>query len=234
MKNFYILLLFAFFISFSGKSHRTTSDNVKNISLVETKTFSSNLSYLDSSFTKGVVVFKNGDVRNGILNYHFINGTIHFIDKDRTIKQLLRIENILYIKYGRRIFTYLPKYGLAELVKTYSNNVELFISRRCNYNSSDGNTNPEASSAALSDKKITYFEYEGKVFNIETVMPRLIDMRTFYLIRINGKCYSIYTSKELVKLFPNSKSEISNSIDSYKSDTNSVHQAIYILDSFLK
>lgn len=233
MKTSSFLLLLSLLCSTNGYSQSNSTIEVKNKSLVTKKTLSSKSSFLDSSFYDGIATYKNGEEGKAIMNYQLLDASIYFVDKNKNIMQLAGLNNIQHIKYGNHFFSYTQNYGLLEQIKSYSNGVELYLSRKCTINNTENNNGAYGLSSVTSAVD-TYksFIQLGKSYNIESTTSYMIDVSEVYFIKINEKYYKIKSTKDITKLFPNKIAEIAASINSYQS--NSKPEIVSILDACLE
>lgn len=168
--------------------------------------------FLDSVFCPGKVHFKNGSVSNALMNYSLLSNGIAFVNPERRILILEGLNEILLVKYGKRVFV--PYNGsLLEQVETFNSNTSLYIKRKTTYEREAKGPYGMKLEITNSDQISTYDDYLTQIqHDIKNETTINVTLKTEYFLKVNGKMSAISRVKDLKRVFPARKDAIADYI----------------------
>ena len=214
------LMLFIICCVISGKSQENATFRITSQSLDKVVTFTSPSLFLDSTFHPGMVFYKSGEVGKALMKFNLVENDIYFIKGKGDVLKLNELDKTSSIKYAGRTFVYTPKYNLIELIKSYSDSLDLFIYRQStvkNPQENDGAYSTNTNTSALT--RNSSYEEGRRSFKITRDVTIEVTMKSTYLLRIKGKYRKLRNVQDLIKIFPHNKQAIEDFVRT-KSDAN--------------
>jgi hypothetical protein len=127
MRQFiFMTLVFLSGISLSGQERQNALIIEGQTKLSEVLEFESQ--YIENEFLGGSLVYRDFSRSTGEFNYNIIRDEVHFINENNDTLALAKPEDISFVSFGNRVFTYTRRQGYME--QMVLGNVRLMLKRK--------------------------------------------------------------------------------------------------------
>lgn len=195
--------------AFSQKSIAIkVGDNLTNVSDI----MPDSIKYLLPTFTKGYVLFKNGERSEARFNYNMLTGEVQFLNEKDSVMDIANPDDVHFVSMEGHFFV---KYKKNYIDIIDDGDVQLGVHRRLRITSDRKDAGYGGTSSLMKVETVTSLTEAGVDL---TTNEELIytEYNTFYVIK--GKSTSVASKKVFLKAFPKHKAEIEKFIKDNKVD----------------
>ena len=164
------------------------------------------------AFTKGIIKMKAGNTYSAILNYNIVDEEMLF-DQKGTYMVLEKPEEIDTVFMHNRKFVPVGKVFYEVVVQ---GPVSLYIQHKGRYASVAGNTAYGMTSHTLRPTNVNVIRSGNQVRNLDLPDNVKITPATAYWLKADDEMKKFATAKQLLKLLPSQKAEVSSFIKNNK------------------
>lgn len=210
MRNFCVMMILLLLAAKSGAQvPRRDVFRVKNGSDV-TRVIPFNDRYQFAKFQEGSVLFRNGTVSKGTMNYSLVHGQVVFIDAKKDTLLFDDTDYIRKIFVGNNVFHYLKKHGHIEEIQDFDGvklGKKLFLVRMGNerYASYD-----QYSSTSAISSYSSFINQNGTFQHLEGSDKIIMRRRSIYFFIDKNERITIANRPNLLKIYPKNKKALND------------------------
>jgi hypothetical protein len=181
------------------------------------------LSFQFPSYSNATIAYKNGSSTQEKINYNFAEQRLYFVDKkDNQIKVVSSTESIALIRMGDRKFL-MDVDGLKEVV---AEDPLIYVQMKAKTKAKAKTIGYGGSDGVASVTTYSEFKSGGQISILENDAYEVSSVYKIYWIVKNNKRKLITNFKQLQKMYPKNKEQISNYIETKNVNFDNVTQFV--------
>lgn len=187
--------------------------------------------FLDPVFQFGWVNFKDGAISEQNFNYYLNLNQICYLNEEGNPLVLSDLSDIESVTYGKRTFLPIDKLKVAEVVKTFSNDLVLLLQRQSKVSRVSDSSGPYGTSTetASISRLNTMHEWDiNQQLEAESMYKRIIK-ENFILLK-NGESHKISNLRSFRKVFRSRWADIRAYASENKTDLENYQDLINLIE----
>ena len=184
------------------------------------------LSFQFPNYSNATIVYKNGTSSQEKINYNFVEQCLYFVDKkDNQVKVIGNTAPIALIRMDDRRYL-IDADGLKEVV---GEEPLIYVQMKAKTKAKAKTIGYGGSDGVASVTTYSEFKSGGQISILENDTYEISSVYKIYWIVKNNKRKLITNFKQLQKIYPKNKKQISNYIESQKPDFDNVAQFVDLI-----
>lgn len=186
--------------------------------------------YTMPDFTKGIVLMKDGQAVQAMLNYDMIEEQMQYLDPDQDKLIALNNKDVITVYVDNRKFVPASSKGTVFLEEVPTLHGQFYVQNKMVFVQRGKESGYGGTSQTTKVTTLANYATNGRFYNLTTNIKRETKEVNSYYIEVNGKYRKIYSVNDLVAAFKPYKAEIKQFAADKKTDFRNKADVAAIID----